>query len=99
MFVSHLGAFLKGTVQYVAADSLGAHSLAGFVESFSGEYFCRFCTATRTEIQAKEVKDGVFPLRSEEQHGVSGTRAKAEHCCGVKNVCPLAENLSYFKVT
>lgn len=101
VFVSHLGAFLKGTVQYVAADSLGAHSLAGFVESFSGEYFCRFCTATRTEIQTKEVKDGLFPLRSEEQHGVhlSGARAKGEHCFGVKNACPLAENLSFFKVT
>jgi len=25
--------------------------------------------------------------------------AEGEHCCGVKNACPLAENLSYFKVT
>lgn len=43
----HLGAYVKGTVQYVVADSLGAHGLAGYVESFSGEYFCRFCTASQ----------------------------------------------------
>lgn len=101
MFVNHLETFVRGTVQYVVADSLGAHALAGFVENFSGEYSCRFCTATCTDIQSKEVRDGVFSLRSEEQHKVHVSDAceKGEACYGVKNACPLSENLSYFKVT
>lgn len=101
VFVNHLETFIRGTVQYVVADSLGAHALPGFVENFSGEYFCRFCNATRTDIQSKEVRDGVFPLRSEEQHDVHVADAceKEEACFGVKNACPLSVNLSYFKVT
>lgn len=86
--------------QYVVVVSLGAHALASFVETFSWEYFCTFCTATRTDIQSKEVRDIVFPLRSEEQHDVHVANAceKGESCCGVKNDCPLSENLSYFKL-
>lgn len=101
VFVSHLDTFVRGTVQCVVADNLGAHALAGFVGSFSGEYICRFCTARRTDIQTKEVRDGVFPLRSEEQHcvHVAGAFEKGEPCCGVKRACPLSENLSHFKVT
>lgn len=34
---------VRGTVLFVAADNLGAHSLAGFLKSFSVERFCRFC--------------------------------------------------------
>lgn len=37
VFVPLLGASLKGTVQSVVADNLGAHGIAGFTESFSGE--------------------------------------------------------------
>lgn len=99
VFVSHLKTFIRGTVQYVVVDSLGAHALAGFVENFSGEYFWRFCTATCTDIQSKVVRDGAFPLRSKEQHDVADACKKGEACCGVKNACPLSENLSYFKVT
>lgn len=101
VFVSHLKTFIRGTVQYVVVDSLGAHALAGFVENFSGEYFWRFCTATCTDIQSKVVRDGAFPLRSKEQHDVHVADAckKGEACCGVKHACPLSENLSYFKVT
>ena len=42
VFIPLLGKCLKGTIQAVAADNLGAHSLAGFNESFSGGYICRF---------------------------------------------------------
>lgn len=31
------------------ADNLGAHGLAGFVESFSGDFVYQFCTATHSE--------------------------------------------------
>ena len=71
------------------------------MENLSGEYFCRFCTATRKEVQSKEVKTGEFQLRTEELHSVQVTRALEEgkHCYGVKNKCVLAESLSHFKVT
>lgn len=34
VFVEKLGKTLKGTLQRVIADNLGAHSIAGFVEFF-----------------------------------------------------------------
>ncbi|KAI3352079.1 hypothetical protein L3Q82_020899, partial [Scortum barcoo] len=45
-----LGEFVKGTVQSVIADNLGAHGIAGFIESFSGVYFCRFCTGELNDL-------------------------------------------------
>lgn len=64
VFVSHLGTFVKGTLQSVVADNLAARGIAGFVESFSGQYFCRFCTAQREETQVKEVKSGAQKQRT-----------------------------------
>lgn len=55
--MAKLGRTLKGTVQCVVADNLGAHSIAGFVENFTGSYVCRFCTAERSEFQTKEVRN------------------------------------------
>ena len=46
IFVYLLGRCVKGTVQVVLADNLGAHSIAGFNESFTAGHICRFCTAT-----------------------------------------------------
>lgn len=53
VFIPLLGRCLKGTIQVVAADNLGAHSIAGFNESFSGGYICRCCTATSTNKQKR----------------------------------------------
>jgi len=41
----------KGTVVQVLGDNLGSHMLGGFVENFSGTYFCRFCLATRDSLK------------------------------------------------
>lgn len=38
VFITQLNECIKGTVNSVIAENLGAHGLAGFVESFSGEY-------------------------------------------------------------
>lgn len=38
VFITQLKECIKGTVNSVIADNLGARGLAGFVESFSGEY-------------------------------------------------------------
>lgn len=68
LHVQKLGTAVRGTVLYVAADNLGAHSLAGFQESFNVDKFCRFCLASRQDIDIHEVKEGVFPLRTVEAH-------------------------------
>lgn len=46
----------------VTGDNLGIHSIMGFVESFSAEYYCRFCTSTATEM-AKQTREDVTKLR------------------------------------
>lgn len=43
IFISSVGKNIKGTVYCVIADNLGAHSISGLVESFTGPYICRFC--------------------------------------------------------
>ena len=35
IYINRLGTSVKGTVSYVSSDNLGAHSFAGFQESFN----------------------------------------------------------------
>ena len=102
IFVDKLGKTLKGALQCVVADNLGAHGIAGFVESFSGRYVCRFCTADNLEIQAKEVGAGDFSPRTEEIH-TNHLKTLEENSLknfyGVKNTCVLSEKLTNFTVT
>ncbi len=44
---------IRGTVFCVSADNLGAHSLSGLVENFSGHYICRFCIGDHSDYQQK----------------------------------------------
>ncbi|KAG9264843.1 hypothetical protein AMEX_G21178 [Astyanax mexicanus] len=101
VFVSQLGTFLKGTLQCVVSDNLAAHGIAGFVESFSGQYFCRFCTAQRAETQVKEVKFGAFTSRNKELHQVhvNTAQTKGSSFLGVKKACIFTERLAHFCVT
>lgn len=100
--MSKLGKTLKGTVQCVVADNLGAHSIAGFVESFSGRYVCRFCTADRLEFQTKDFEAGGFSQRTEEIHA-SHLKTLEENslanCYDVTRKCVLSEKLSHCNVT
>lgn len=100
IFIAHLGEFVRGTIQCVIADNLGAHSISGFIESFSGEYFCRCCEAKRSDIQETEVSSGVFTLRSKETHEmhVSSAQSNAKPCHGVKRRCVFSAHLSHFSV-
>lgn len=41
IFVTTLGRKVKGTIQCVVADNLGAHSITRFVENFTGLYVDR----------------------------------------------------------
>lgn len=53
VYVEQLAESVKGTVLYAAADHLGAHSLAGFQESFAADLFCRFCMCKQDQIQGQ----------------------------------------------
>nr|XP_046269580.1 uncharacterized protein LOC124072313 isoform X1 [Scatophagus argus] len=101
VFISQVGQFVKGSVQCVIADNLGAHALGGFVESFSGGSICRFCTGDKSEFQSKDVKSGVFQRRTKETHNVHVQTAqeRAAICYGVKKQCVLTERLSHFHVS
>lgn len=98
VFISQLGQFVKGSIQCVIADNLGAHAIVGFVESFSGGSICRFCTGDKSEFQTKDVKSGAFQLRTRDIHDVhvQSAQESATICCGVKKQCVLTEHLFSF---
>ena len=100
VYIEHLGRSVKGTVLFVSADNLGAHSLAGFYESFSVDKFCRFCMASRSEAQEKEVCSGAFQLRDRDTHNTQVQETLRNPTSGkntgVKGLCPLTANLKFF---
>ncbi len=102
VYLEQLGASVKGTVLYVAADNLAAHSLAGFLESFTVDKFCRFCLASSRDTQQQEVCSGFFQLRDKESHDRQVQDIREDpgmtRAYGVKGACPLTENLEHFHV-
>ena len=102
VYVEQLGVSVKGTVLYVAADNLGAHSLAGFLESFTVDKFCRFCTANMGDAQQQEVYSDLFQLRDKESHDKQVQEVREDpglsRIYGVKRACPLTENLEHLHV-
>lgn len=62
VYITLLGKSLRGTVQSVVADNLWAHSIPGFIQSFSGDFFCRFCTAKSCDIRSGSVLSGPLGL-------------------------------------
>lgn len=101
LFVPCLGKIVKGTVFSVIADNLGAHSVGGFVESFSGSYVCRLCVGERSQFQELEVRTGAFPGRTKQQHqsDIEAALASGTHSHGVKRQCAITERLNHFHVT
>ncbi|CAL9691333.1 unnamed protein product [Knipowitschia caucasica] len=103
IFVQSMGKVVKGTILAVVADNLGAHSIGGFVESFSGSHFCRLCTGERSQIQKHEVAEGLFPPRTKSNYAMHVKAALSDptggHHCGVKRQCPISGKLSHFHVT
>lgn len=102
VYVQQLGASVKGTVLHVLADNLGAHSLAGFQESFNVNLPCRFCMATREDIQVKEVRSGSFEHRTKENHDQQVQEVLQDSTLvrqyGVKRSCALSDHLDHFYV-
>lgn len=100
LYIPLLGKCFKGTVQFVVADNLGAHSLSGLNESFSSGYICRFCTGTKADIQTNDVQSGAFSLRRKELHAlhVKTASESGASCFGVKNHCIITETLTHFSI-
>ncbi len=42
---------LYGTIAQVTGDNLGLNSILGYVESFSGNYYCRLCLVDKASAQ------------------------------------------------
>lgn len=100
VYVPLLGESLQGTVFSVVADNLGAHSVAGFLQCFSVQYYCRFCTGSSSDIQLHSVASGAFSLRSKELHQtrVGQVKDTGSSCFGVKKECVFTKNLFHFHV-
>lgn len=102
IFIPMFGKKIKGTVVCVVADNLGAHSVGGFLENFSGSYVCRFCLGERSDFQEKEVRTGSFKARTKQEHFLHVQAAlenpTLSHCFGVKRQCALTSKLKFFHV-
>lgn len=102
VYVEKLGSSVRGTVLHIAADNLAAHSLGGFLESFVSDKICRFCMATRQEIQDKEVSSGHFFIRTKQNHDQQVLKVQQDPKLakeyGVKTACPFSEHLEHFHV-
>lgn len=100
VYIEQLGDCVKGTVLFVSADNLGAHSLAGLQESFTVEHPCWFCFAKRSEIQEKGVHLGAFEPRTKQEHDRQVVEvfkdASLVKQYGVKDGCFLSERLEHF---
>ena len=44
---------IHGSIRPFSSDNLGAHSLGGYIESFSSLRVCRVCMGTSDDIQTK----------------------------------------------
>ena len=88
-------------LNYVSADNLGAHTLAGMLESFSAKQSCRFCMLNKEELQNTfyEIQS---KIRTENSYHKQCEMIKLDknlsQIYGLKNRCPLSE-LQNFKVT
>jgi hypothetical protein len=92
---------LHGMSGLFCADNLGAHSLFGFVESFSANFICRFCLAQKDDIQDKFLAS-CFERRSRKHiidcsDSLNAVGFSSSVAC-VKNTCIL-NNLDYFHCT
>lgn len=48
---------VKFTVVQVVGDHLGLHVVLGYIESFSGNYVCRFCKADKRGVRSLTLED------------------------------------------
>ena len=88
----------RGVVAFVCADNLAAHSLGGFVESFTSNRCCRLCMATREE-RRQQFRDQECRLRTQDSHAAQVASVlqypDLASVYGVKSDSPLSK-LDYY---
>ncbi|KAK3920786.1 Beta-centractin [Frankliniella fusca] len=60
-------------MEFMIGDSLGQHLIGGFIESFSGTYFCRFCDITKMSFRSNP--SITKPQRSKESYNLCVLRS------------------------
>lgn len=94
---------LYGTIAQVMGDNLGLNSVLGYVESFSGNYYCKSCLVDKALAQTVySVNDPCVVLRTrltnEEHYSYLCENPKETSYFGVKRNSIL-NSLSYFSVS
>jgi len=80
----------------VTCDNLALNKMFGFIESFSGSYFCTICYATSEQIQVW-YREEQFDRRTVDSYNsdIAGLQTAIQqgrnHCRGVKSSCKLNE--------
>ncbi|XP_058961485.1 uncharacterized protein [Pocillopora verrucosa] len=91
----------SGSIGPYSSDNLGAHSLGGFQESFSGLRICRICMATREDTNTK-FTEADFQIRTRAIHDrhcrLVENDANLEATYGVKTRSVLNQS-RYFHIT
>ena len=105
LYVDLLQAEVKGTLAFISADNLGAHTIGGFFENFSTvQHFCRFCCITLSDfLQSENPNLWVSQFRDKEvyEEQVQLLRDNTENSrrCGLKTECIIHNYLANFHVT
>lgn len=89
-------------VQFVQGDNLGQHTIGGLIESFTGNYFCRFCEMLRENFledqETGEFREAAWRTPDSFQTCLRRKESqRLENYKGVKRDSPLHQ-LKYFKV-
>lgn len=87
---------VKFTVLQVVGDNLGLHSVLGYIESFSGNYVCRFCKADKGKVRSLTLEDPTL-LRDRNSYDSDLLTADSSQT-GLKRHSVL-NNLSFYHVS
>ncbi|KAK3919971.1 N-acetyl-gamma-glutamyl-phosphate reductase [Frankliniella fusca] len=97
--IMYKGENIKIVVQYSLGDNLGQHYLGGFIESFSGTFFCRFCNIKRKDFKKNPSATNAFRTRSAYNKCVWKSKLTGKHCQGIKHDSTFNNSLKYFHAT
>lgn len=64
--IKYKGETLPVVVTHMCGDNLGQHFIGGYLENFTGNYYCRFCEATKKMVE--ENPSCTLPFRTPEQY-------------------------------
>ena len=84
------------TVVQVVGDNLGLNAMLGYIESFSGNYVCRFCRADKEVLRSLTLADPAL-LRDVQSHEAEMSTANPSQT-GLKRDSVL-NDLSFYHIT